>query len=119
MVIQPIPPFKGKKSQQATQPSNSSTQATTKSSGSGPGAQSSKNAEAAKADSAANKLNVNATSFRPNPKALAFTPVISYRCRPCKESLTHFIAVSGFAEHGCGSISELVTLTQDQARRCM
>jgi hypothetical protein len=84
MVIQPIPPFKGKKSQQATQPSNSSTQATTKSSGSGPGAQSSKNAEAAKADSAANKLNVNATSFRPNPKALAFTPVISYRYRPCR-----------------------------------
>lgn len=76
MVIQAIPPFKGKKSQPAGQPSNSTTQATTKSSGSGAGAQPAKNAEPAKVDAAANKLNVNATSFRPNPKAVAFTPVI-------------------------------------------
>jgi len=74
MVIQSIPPFKGKKSQSATQPSNSTTQVTTKPSGSGTNAQSTKAAEAAKADVAANKLNVNATSFRPNPKAVAFTP---------------------------------------------
>lgn len=84
MVIQPIPPFKGKKSQSTTQPSNNATQTATKPSGSGPGVQSTKNAEAAKADVAANKLNVNATSFRPNPKAVAFTPVISHRHRPCK-----------------------------------
>jgi hypothetical protein len=76
MVIQSIPAFKGKKSQAAAQPSNSTTQATTKPSGSGPGAQPTKNTEPAKADVAANKLNVNATSFRPNPKAVAFTPVI-------------------------------------------
>lgn len=74
MVIQPIPPFKGKKLQSVAQPSNSTTQVTTKPSGSGSGAQPTKNAEPAKADAAA-KLNVNATSFRPNPKAVAFTPV--------------------------------------------
>lgn len=84
MVIQSIPPFKGKKSQPAAQPSNSSTHTTTKASGSGPGAPPTKNAETAKADIAANKLNVNATSFRPNPKAVAFTPVISHHFRPWK-----------------------------------
>jgi hypothetical protein len=68
----------------ATQSSNSSMQATTTSSGPGPGAQSSKNADAAKTDGAANRLNVNATSFRPNPKGLVFTPVISYRYCPGK-----------------------------------
>ena len=84
MVIQPIPAFKGKKSHSTTQASNNATQSATKPSGSGPGLQSTKNAEAAKADgAAANKLNVNATSFRPNPKAVAFTPVISHRRCPC------------------------------------
>jgi hypothetical protein len=76
MVIQSIPPFKGKKSQPVAQ-SNSATQVTTKPSGSGSSAQATKNAEPAKADAAA-KLNVNATSFRPNPKAVAFTPVTYY-----------------------------------------
>ena len=76
MVIQPIPPFKGKKSHSGSQQSNAATQATTKASGSGASSQSSKSAESAKLDvAAANKLNVNATSFRPNPKAVAFTPV--------------------------------------------
>ncbi|KAI9512104.1 hypothetical protein F5148DRAFT_1273963 [Russula earlei] len=74
MVIQPIPPFKGKKSQLATQPPNSAAPVTTKSSGTGTGAQPTKNAGNLKSDGAANKLNVNATSFRPNPKAVAFTP---------------------------------------------
>ncbi|KAI9461642.1 hypothetical protein BJY52DRAFT_1117025 [Lactarius psammicola] len=74
MVIQPIPPFKGKKSQTASQPSNAATQVTTKASGSGTNSQSTKSAESTKLDVAVNKLNVNATSFRPNPKALAFTP---------------------------------------------
>ncbi|KAH8994929.1 hypothetical protein EDB92DRAFT_1795000 [Lactarius akahatsu] len=69
MVIQPIPPFKGKKSQTASQPSNAATQVTTKASGSGTSSQSTKSTESAKLDGAANKLNVNATSFRPNPKA--------------------------------------------------
>ena len=89
MVIQSIPPFKGKKSQ----PSKSTTQAMTKPSGSGAGAQSTKNAEPAKADGAANKLNVNATSFRPNPKAVAFTPVNFYPIT-LVNSLTLFISVS-------------------------
>jgi hypothetical protein len=84
MVIQPIPPFKGRKPQPTTQPSNNGTQAAAKPSAPGPGVQSTKSAEAAKADVAANKLNVNATSFRPNPKALAFTPVILHRYHPCK-----------------------------------
>lgn len=74
MFIQPIPPFKGKKPQPTAQPSNNATQTAAKPSGSGSGVQSTKNAEAAKAEVAANKLNVNATSFRPNPKAVAFTP---------------------------------------------
>jgi PAB1-binding protein PBP1 len=74
MAIQPIPPFKGKKSQTASQPSNAATQATTKASGSGTFSLSTKSAESAKLDAAVNKLNVNATSFRPNPKAVAFTP---------------------------------------------
>ncbi|KAF8486095.1 hypothetical protein DFH94DRAFT_710449 [Russula ochroleuca] len=74
MVIQPIPPFKGKKSHTVAQPSNGTTQVTTKPSGSGSAAQPTKTAEPTKADLAANKLNVNATSFRPNPKAVAFTP---------------------------------------------
>lgn len=84
MVIQSIPPFKGKKSQHAAQLSNGTTQATTKPSGSSAGVQPTKSAEstkaevAAKAELAANKLNVNASSFRPNPKAVAFTPVIYY-----------------------------------------
>ena len=76
MVIQPIPPFKGKKAHSASQQSNAATQATTTASGSDANSQSSKDAESAKLDvAAANKLNVNATSFRPNPKAIAFTPV--------------------------------------------
>lgn len=71
MVIQSIPPFKGKKSQSASQSPNAATLVTTKASGSG----TTKSAESAKlVDGAVNKLNVNATSFRPNPKALAFTP---------------------------------------------
>lgn len=76
MVIPPIPPFKGKKSQPASQPSNTTAQSTTKPSGSGASAQSAKAADAAKADGVPNKLNVNATPYRPNPKAPAFTPVI-------------------------------------------
>jgi hypothetical protein len=79
MVIPPIPPFKGKKSQSASQPSNTAAQPTTKPTGSGASAQSAKAADAAdaaKADGAPNKLNVNATPYRPNPKAPAFTPVI-------------------------------------------
>jgi hypothetical protein len=92
MVIQSIPAFKGKKSQSAVQPSNSTTQATTKPSGSGAASQPTKNAEPTKADVAANKLNVNATSFRPNPKAVAFTPVIDHPITRVN-SLTLFISV--------------------------
>jgi hypothetical protein len=81
MVIPPIPPFKGKKSQATPQPSNATAQVTTKPTGSGTIAQPAKAAEAGKADGAANKLNVNATPYRPNPKALTFTPVFS--CSYC------------------------------------
>ena len=105
MVIQPIPPFKGRKSQHVAQPSNSTTQVTTKASGSGGGAQPTKSAETAKADVAANKLNVNATSFKPNPKAVAFTPVIYYPTIRVY-SLTLF---SGFPEYGCWRIGEFVS----------
>ncbi|KAI0250212.1 hypothetical protein BJV78DRAFT_1283349 [Lactifluus subvellereus] len=74
MVIPPIPPFKGKKSQPSSQPSNTTAQVTTKPAGSGTNTQSTKIADGTKADAAPNKLNVNATPYRPNPKALAFTP---------------------------------------------
>ncbi|KAI0322616.1 hypothetical protein OF83DRAFT_1093168 [Amylostereum chailletii] len=60
MVIQPIPPFKGAKSKPTVNT-----------------AVPKPSAAAAKANAAlspANKLNVNASSFRPNPKAVAFTP---------------------------------------------
>jgi hypothetical protein len=114
MTIQAIPPFKGRKSQSAAQPSNSTTQATAKPSGSGANAQPTKNADSAKADAAAaaNKLNVNATSFRPNPKAVAFTPVICHHITRVN-SLTLFIfSFPGFPEHGRWSIGELIS--QDQ-----
>lgn len=59
MVIQVIPPFRGKKS---TTPNES------KPLESSPPTQ-------PLSPTSAQKLNVNATSFRPNPKAVAFTPV--------------------------------------------
>jgi hypothetical protein len=72
MITQPIPPFTGKKSQPAAQPSKKTYAA---------------------AAAATNKLNVNATSFRPNPKAVAFTPVIYHRFTRVN-SLTLLISVS-------------------------
>ena len=93
MTIQPIPPFKGKKAQPTAQPSNGTTQTTTKPSGSDAGAQPTENAESAKGDAAAaasNKLNINATR---NPKAAPFVPVIYHRITRVN-SLTLFISVS-------------------------
>ncbi|KAL5526582.1 PBP1 [Sanghuangporus sanghuang] len=58
MVIQPIPPFRGGKKQSSGDPKSSS--ASTSSQPLSPTSQ--------------QRLNVNATSFRPNPKAPAFTP---------------------------------------------
>lgn len=82
MFIQPIPAFKGAKPKQA-QPATSSTtpssskqqqqQAPAKSPTPSSGAAASAAANAA----AMNKLNVNASSFRPNPKASAFTPGVA------------------------------------------
>ncbi|KAJ6619738.1 hypothetical protein B0H10DRAFT_2024730 [Mycena sp. CBHHK59/15] len=74
MVIQSIPPFRGPKSRQTSQPTaasarppNMTTSATTSALGAAVPAPASPNA-------AANRLNVNASSFKPNPKANAFTP---------------------------------------------
>ncbi|KAI0058177.1 hypothetical protein BV25DRAFT_1919547 [Artomyces pyxidatus] len=82
MFIQPIPAFRGASSKAKPSPTINTAvpapSAPAKASGSGSSAAkapSSKTAEAnAAAAAAANKLNVNATSFRPNPKAVAFTP---------------------------------------------
>jgi hypothetical protein len=72
LISQPTPPFGDKKSPPAAQPSKKTF---------------------ATAAAATNKLNVNATSFRPNPKAVAFTPVI-YHLITRVNSLTLFISVS-------------------------
>jgi hypothetical protein len=81
--IQPIPPFKGKSSRQQSGPTlapsgstttnNSSTPVT----GSNPPASATGSTTAAATTAGNNRLNVNASSFRPNPKANAFTPVTS------------------------------------------
>jgi PAB1-binding protein PBP1 len=66
MVIQAIPAFKGpKKNDQASPPANVPTS-------NGPQKPSAPGVSAAAA--AANRLNVDASSFRPNPKANAFSP---------------------------------------------
>ncbi|KAJ7227180.1 hypothetical protein GGX14DRAFT_418480 [Mycena pura] len=97
MVIQSIPPFKGAKSRQSSQPTNNSssprppnitTSATTSALASA--------APASPSTAAANRLNVNATSFRPNPKASAFTPAPAppnpfFGTRPIKKNTTAHI----------------------------
>lgn len=85
MVIQAIPPFKGAgaKPRQASGPTPGATPPAPTNgkvtvNTSGPSASSSNNTANAAPMSpatAANRLNVNASSFRPNPKANAFTPV--------------------------------------------
>lgn len=62
MYIQPIPPFKGNKARSPAPQANGTT-----SSAAAPTAPTSPT-------TAANRLNANASSFRPNPKANAFTP---------------------------------------------
>ena len=71
MVIQPIPPFKGKitRSPKAA-PSASGASHTSGSSSSTPQVDA-----VPTSPTAAARLNVNASSFRPNPKANAFSPV--------------------------------------------
>ncbi|KAI6165614.1 hypothetical protein EDD17DRAFT_1753799 [Pisolithus thermaeus] len=59
MYIQPIPPFKGNKARSPAPQANGSASNT---------------AVPTSPTSAANRLNANASSFRPNPKANAFTP---------------------------------------------
>ncbi|KAI0039657.1 hypothetical protein FA95DRAFT_1684189 [Auriscalpium vulgare] len=66
MSIQSIPPFKGSK---PTAKASTSTSGSPAAVPAAPAAPVPKPAEIA-----ANKLNVNASSFRPNPKAVAFTP---------------------------------------------
>lgn len=84
MVIQPIPPFKGsgkKPTGGAGAPASATGQGPTTSK-SGPAIAMPSSASPAQTQNqmqspttAANRLNVNASSFRPNPKAVAFTPV--------------------------------------------
>lgn len=85
MVIQAIPPFKGSgsgngKARQSSGPSppanGSVTINTATPSGSGSN-QTANNGPISPATAAINRLNVNASSFRPNAKANAFTPVTS------------------------------------------
>ncbi|KAJ7707722.1 hypothetical protein B0H17DRAFT_917768 [Mycena rosella] len=75
MVIQSIPPFKGGKTRQSSQPTQNSARppnmtasATTSNLPAAAPAPVSPNT------AANNRLNVNASSFKPNPKANAFTP---------------------------------------------
>ena len=67
MTIQPIPPFRGGK--KATSNEGKPAQASGASAGGSPAQPMS--------PTSAQRLNVNASSFRPNPKAVAFTPVTS------------------------------------------
>lgn len=84
MFIQPIPPFKGKPSRPAgasvAQANGMSTNSNGAASSSASNQAASKAAAAAAAAAAAqaashNRLNVNASSFKPNARASAFTPV--------------------------------------------
>jgi hypothetical protein len=85
MFIQAIPPFKGKtRSPPGATPVAPITGSTTANSAAAPASGSNTPATAASTTTAAaaaaasnNRLNVNASSFRPNPKANAFTPVTS------------------------------------------
>jgi len=81
MFIQPIPPFKGSKARQPhsstnhAHPPNGSASAQTSGSASGSGSTPVVAATPMSPNTVANnRLNVNASSFRPNPKANAFTP---------------------------------------------
>ena len=69
MYIQPIPPFKGGKTRQQS--------VTTAGANGAPSSAAGTNGSPANtpASPTAARLNVNASSFRPNPKASAFTPV--------------------------------------------
>jgi len=74
MMIPEIPPFKGPKSRSSL-PQGVSAPALNGPSASKTAAQAQANAAAQAKIAAANKLNINASSFRPNPKAGGFTPV--------------------------------------------
>lgn len=70
MFIQPIPPFKGKRATTGTSPAPAS-QAAAPAVANG----TAKPAASPLSPTAQNRLNVNASSFRPNVKASAFSPV--------------------------------------------
>ena len=70
MFIQPIPPFKGKRASAAAAPTTAQLQPVAPSTN---GA--AKPAASPLSPTAQNRLNVNASSFRPNVKASAFSPV--------------------------------------------
>ena len=77
MYIQPIPPFKGKRSTTvaAPAPTQASAPAATAAANGAP-----KPAASPLSPTAQNRLNVNASSFRPNVKASAFSPVSLSEC---------------------------------------
>ncbi|KAI3604541.1 pab1 binding protein [Moniliophthora roreri] len=75
MYIQPIPPFKGSKGKTAAPGANGAAAPASASSQS-PAKPPTPSTGAANANAAA-RLNVNASSFRPNPKANAFTPGVA------------------------------------------
>jgi PAB1-binding protein PBP1 len=74
MVIQAIPPFKGPKQRQ-TLPNQSSSNGSTNGSAAAITPSNSNAPPMSPTTAANNRLNVNASSFRPNPKANAFSPV--------------------------------------------
>lgn len=81
MVIQPIPPFKGTAAPAGRRPlAQAATSATVAKANGGitsptGGDNATMSAPLKAPASPSNRLNVNASSFRPNPKASAFTPV--------------------------------------------
>ncbi|KAG6813919.1 hypothetical protein H0H92_005768 [Tricholoma furcatifolium] len=74
MVIQAIPPFKGAKSRSSGQTPSTNGAPSTSNAAAPPSASASTNQATNGNASTANRLNVNASSFRPNVKASAFTP---------------------------------------------
>ena len=77
MVIQAIPPFKGKRASTTGTPAPPTLQVPTSTSSAATNG-SAKAAASPLSPAAQNRLNVNASSFRPNVKATAFSPVRAF-----------------------------------------
>ena len=92
MFIQPIPPFKGKRASTAVAPTPLQPVASAATNGAA------KPAPSPLSPTAQNRLNVNASSFRPNVKASAFSPVSVVTIRLC--------VGSGLMSLGTGSVPQ-------------